>query len=461
MFRKLLPLLLVFILFSCKKKKEDTSHKTTWIGGQIVNPKLDYVIFTKGDHILDTVKLDSNNFFLYRTDKIKKGLYTLRHNETQVFFIEPGDSLLLHLNTMDFDESLAYSGRGSEQNNLLMYLFLTNESENRLLPKWYTLSPESFTKKIDSLKTIKVAEYDDFLKKNKVSTEFKKAAQASIDYDHYSKKELYTAANMSRRAQIGDKFYDYRKKIDFGNENFWFYYPYQRFLNRYFDNVIAENTKSRLDRTSFDFSLEKIKAIDSLMMQDSIKNSLIRFTALRCLYNTKNAENGEKFFDVFSTTNTNPKHIREINELLQSTLKMSPGNPLPNVLLIDMDNTVIKMSNVVEKPTVFYFWTSSYPEQAKTQHNRAAELKSKYPEYKFIGINTDSHFRKWRSAVNKLGYKPSKEYQLENVSEAEKILVLSWRSKAIIVDKDKTILDGNTNMFDNNFEMLLLGYLNR
>ncbi|HLW31386.1 MAG TPA: hypothetical protein VKX40_03920 [Aequorivita sp.] len=460
MFKKLLPLLLVFILFSCKKN-EDALHKTTWIGGQIVNPKLDYVIFSRGGDILDTVKLDSNSFFLYRTDKITKGLYTLRHNETQVFFIEPGDSLLLHLNTMDFDESLAYSGRGAEQNNLLMYLFLTNETENRLLPQWYTLSPDNFTKKIDSLKAIKVSEFDDFLKKNKVSSEFKKVAQASIDYDHYSKKELYTAANMSHRANIGDKFYDYRKKIDFGNNDYWYYYPYYRFLNRYFDNLIAENLKSSLARTSFDFSLKKIKAIDSLVKHDSIRNSLIRFTALRCLYNTKNAENGEQFFEAFSKVNNNSTHVREIEELVQTTLKMSPGNPLPNVLLINMDNTAINMPNVIDRPTVFYFWTTSFPEQVKTQHNRAAELKSKYPEYDFIGINTDSHFRKWRSTVIKLGYNPLKEFQLENMSEAEKILVLSWRSKAIIVDKDKTILDGNTNMFNANFEELLLGYLNR
>lgn len=460
MLKKLLPLLLVFVLFSCKKK-DDTSHKTTWIGGQIVNPKHDYVILTRGDDILDTVKLDSNNFFLYRTDNIKKGLYTLRHNETQVFFIEPGDSLLLHLNTMDFDESLAYSGRGAEQNNLLMDLFLSNESENRILPQWYTLSPEGFTKKIDSLKAITVSEYEDFLKKNKVSNEFKKVAQASIDYDYYSKKEMYTAANMSRRAEIGGKFYDYRKKIDFGNDDLWFYYPYYRFLNRYFDNIIAEKAKPRLERTSFDFSLKKLRVIDSLMKQDSLKNSLTRYTALRYLYNTKNAKNGEKFFDAFSKINTNPRFLREINELLQSTLKMAAGNPLPNVLLINMDNTAISMPNVVEKPTVFYFWTSSHPDQVKTLHNRAAELHSKYPEYDFIGINTDSHFRKWRTTVAKLGYNASKEYQLENFSEAEKTLVLSMRSKAIIVDKNKTILDGNTNMFNNNFEQLLLGYLNR
>src|SRR5690606_18314100 len=115
LFKKILLLLLVATLFSCKNKEENVV-KTTYIGGQIINPIVDYIIFFKGNDVLDTIKLDANNFFHFSTDKITAGLYTLRHNENQVFFIEPGDSLLVHINTIDFDESLAYSGKGGEQN---------------------------------------------------------------------------------------------------------------------------------------------------------------------------------------------------------------------------------------------------------------------------------------------------------------------------------------------------------
>ena len=135
LFKKILLLLLFTALLSCINKEEN-AVQTTWISGQIVNPTLDYVVFSKGNIILDTVKLDSNNFFLYKTDKIKSGLYSFKHNETQVFYIEPGDSILMHINTMDFDESLAYSGKGGEQNNLLMDLYLMNEIENQNLPNW-------------------------------------------------------------------------------------------------------------------------------------------------------------------------------------------------------------------------------------------------------------------------------------------------------------------------------------
>lgn len=458
--KKLLLILLLFIgLFSCKKK--DTDSQTTWIGGQIVNPKLDYVIFAQGEYILDTVKLDSNNFFLYHTDKMKDGLYILRHNETQVFYINPGDSIMLHVNTLDFDESLAYSGRGAEKNNLLMDLYLKKEVENKLLPSWYTLSPEEFTAKIDSIRSYKLNKYEDFIAKNKVDEGFKNAALTSINYDYYSKKELYGMANRLRADQLGDDFYSFRKDIDFEKEELRFYYPYYRFINRHFDNLLVSRNESGVDRFSYQFSLDKLKTIDSTIVNDSIKNSLMRFTALRYLFNANSGDEEKLFYKEFEKMNNNPKHLREIKELTDATIKMSKGSTIPNVPLINTDNTIIGLHNVIRKPSILYFWTVKSKNQARVIHNRIAELKSKYPEYSFIGINTDDHYRNWRNYAKSQGYDLANEYQLENALESEKTLVLNSMNKSIIIDKDKTILDGNTNIFNSNFEELLLGYLNR
>ncbi len=129
--------------------------------------------------------------------------------------------------------------------------------------------------------------------------------------------------------------------------------------------------------------------------------------------------------------------------------------------LLTMENTNVMLHDVIKRPTVLYFWSSESSEQGRVIHRRAAELKSKYPEYDFIGINSDSHFRKWRTKVEQEKYDPKMEYQLENPVTSEKVFVLGNISKVIIIDTDKTILDGNNNMFNPEFEQLLLGYLNR
>lgn len=462
LFKKILLLLFFASLLSCKNK-EGNIVQSTYISGQIVNPTLDYIIFSRGNEILDTVKLDANNFFHFKSDNIKPGLYNLKHGESQVFYIEPGDSLLLHVNTVDFDESLAYSGKGGEQNNLLMDLYLINEAENQGLQKWYALSSNEFDQKIDSLKAIKLEEYNHFIENNEVAEDFKKVALAGIDYDYYSKKEMYGAANRNNPEKFDKDYFDYRKKISFELDNLKFYYPYYRFMNRYFENMVCSEyaNKKPIDRNSFKYNYRKMELIDSIVKSDSLKNSLLRYNTYVYLLNAKDSEEEKKFFEAFSKMNTDKKQVEELRELVDATMKLTAGNTIPNVLLVNVDNVVKDLQSIINEPTVIFFWSAQSSTQYREIHNRAAELKSKYPEYDFIGINTDSHFKKWRETLQKTGYNPNSEFQLENLIDAEKKLVLSSMNKVIVLDKNAVILEGKTNMFNTNFEELLLGFLNR
>lgn len=437
--------------------------KTTYISGQIINPTCDYIIFSDENNVQDTVRLDSKNFFYYKSDKITPGLYRLKHNETQVFYIEPGDSLLLHLNTIDFDESLAYSGKGAEQNNLLMDLFLKNVTENQNLPKWYNLSFSDFESKIDSLKSIKISDYEEFIKNNKVAEDFKKVALASITYDYYSKKEMYAAANMRNANKIDPKFFDYRKKADFQRDELRFYYPYYRFINRYIDNMICSeyNDKATIERNSFKYNYRKIQLIDSIVKTDSLKNILLFYNASWYMHNAKNAEEEKRFYETFSKINSDKNQVEQLRQLLDITVKLASGSIIPDVAIVNTDNVVKDLKSIIKAPTVIYFWTARFNAQSKTLHSRAAELKSKYPEYNFIGINVDTHFKNWRDIVKRRNYNIDEEFQLDNIIDAQKNLLIKQVNKAIILDKNAVILDGKTNMFNMNFEELLLGYLNR
>ncbi len=458
----LLSILSVATLASCKNKKEET-EPITYIAGQIINPIQDYVVFSKGEAVLDTVKLDKNNFFRLRTNKIQKGLYFLKHGESQVFFIQPGDSLLIHLNTLDFDESLAYSGKGGEQNNLLMDLYLQNEIENKNLSNWYNLSSEQFEQKIDSLQAIKMGLFEEFLQQNEVDENFKRVALANINYDYFSKKEMFAAANRNYPEKFVPSFFDYRKEIDFGQNELRFYYPYYRFLNRYFENMVCAQygENKAIDRNSYKYNHRKIELIDSMVTADSLKNSLLRYSAMWYLLNAKDEAEERKFFETYAKMNTDQKNLEEVRKIFDASVKLTSGNKIPDVLLVNTDNTMKNLQEVIKGFTVIYFWNNHSAALHQNLHNRAAELKSKFPEYDFIAINTDAHFKKWRKAVKDAGYNPESEYQLENLADAEKKFVLNSMNKVIIVGKDGIILEGKTNMFNSNFEELLLGFLNR
>jgi hypothetical protein len=387
------------------------------------------------------------------------------HKEFQVFYIKPLDSLMLRVNTLDFDESLSFTGDGSERNNFLMDMFLHNEAEIDLMPKLYKRSPLEFEKALDSLKIIRTKFYNEFAIKEDPDEAFKEVAQASIDYDYYSKKEIYITANRRKKGtgryfEIPDSFYNYRENIDFGSEILRSYFPYYRFLFRYFDNIVVDEN-FKYNKNSYEHNYNKIKIIEEKITNDSLKNSMVKNIASRYMLNCNEKENHKKMLKLFLETNTNQQHKNDIIEIAKASMKLTPGHKISNLLLITPDNTLKDLQSIIYKPTVFYFWSPKSANHYRSIHKKATELNSKYPEYDFIGINTDSNFANWSAIINKKGYNKAKEFQFNNLSKAEKELVIYSVNKAIIVDSNGVIINGSANLFNPNIEDILLGYLNK
>ncbi|MDX1463594.1 MAG: hypothetical protein R3359_11095 [Marinirhabdus sp.] len=466
MVKNLFCVFVCLLLLSCSNSNTD-EDSTTVIGGEIVNPKTNNVVLFKDDAVIDTIPLSEDNTFFYTLDNPKAGLYSFQHSEFQMFYLEPGDSLMLRLNTLDFDESLQYSGEGAKENNFLMDLFLQNENDAKALVNYYMLPPAEFQAKLDSIEKVNNKKYKAFLKKNDFSEGFKNVAQSNLDYYGYTKKEMYTSVfnkNEERVAQgnFPKDFYDYRDDIDFGNSKLRTYYPYYRFLDVYFDNVAYPLYKDELDpnRRSFIHNYNKIKLIDSLITNDSLKEKLIVRNMRRYLLHAKDPEKEKEMLAFFKTYVDDPKTINTMEQLASATMKLTPGQKIPNVVLVNTDNTANNLLSLLKKPTVLYFWSIESVKHFKEIHAKAAELASKYPEYQFIGINTDTHYKKWKKAVQASGYNESNEYQFEDIENAEHDLVLTSHNKAMVVSAEGTIWESNTNLFNPKIEQQLLGFLN-
>ena len=66
-------------MLSCQSKQHQDPCGSAWIGGQIVNPKHDYVIISHNRNTIDTVYLDERNSFTYKIAPVDPGLYFFRH----------------------------------------------------------------------------------------------------------------------------------------------------------------------------------------------------------------------------------------------------------------------------------------------------------------------------------------------------------------------------------------------
>ena len=97
------------VLTACKSVVEE---EYTYFGGKIINPKSDYVTLHSQDHLIDSFPLNKQGKFLGKITDLNEGLYYFVHgNENQHVYLEPKDSLMLRLNTWDFDESIVFTGK--------------------------------------------------------------------------------------------------------------------------------------------------------------------------------------------------------------------------------------------------------------------------------------------------------------------------------------------------------------
>lgn len=475
--------ILIFILFialsfnSCKKEVTIDEGDYAFLGGEIINPIDNKVILSKSNIVIDTILLDRENRFLYKIKDLESGLYAFKLQayhavEFQLALLEPSDSIMLRLNTMDFDESLVYTGRGAKKNNYLINMFLKNEEDNKKVLKYSQLKPKIFESHLDSLSSIRHINLQEFIVKYNPSNLFKEISQGNIDYNYYISKEIYPfvyyGANEIRNlASLPEDFYGYRNDINYNNETLKDYFTYYSFLRYHFRNLaLSEHLKnskdSTFDRGSVNYNLKRLELIDSLVQVEDIKNPLLSMSTMSFINNSKDLDGFDELLEFYNEKCTNDSDRNHIKKLVSSLKQLKSGNKIPNVTLLNYKNEDVELHTLINKPTVIHFWSRDHKSHFKESHNKVKELKNKYPEISFISINVDKpNIKSNYKILAQYNCTTIGEYQLKDPKEAKRALAINPIIKVMVIDKKGKITEGHTNMFSIHFEEQLLVLLNK
>ena len=386
--------------------------------------------------------------------------------------LEPNDSIMFRLNTVEFDESLVFTGAGAKKNNYLINMFLENEIQDEKVLQISQLSPTEFEHKLDSLKVLKNRKLKEFNTRYTTSPLFQEVAQANIDYNYYLSKEVYPFAfygnnELKNLAALPSNFYEYRKQIDYNSETLKDYFPYYSFLRYHFSNLaLSEHFKqtndSTFNRKSLGYNLEKLSLIDSLVKHDSIKNSLLSMTTISFINSSYNSNDFDSLLNSYFSKSSNKKQQIYITKLANSLKQLKPGSDIPNIKLVNYQNNEFELQSIIKKPTVIYFWSTAYRSHFKDSHKKVIDYNTKYPELDFIAINVSNDNAKLCLSTLRLNKFPIEhEYQLVNPKDAKHVLAINPINKVIIIDNKGKIVNPHTNMFSMHFEEQLLGLLNR
>jgi len=440
--------------------KGEKSSPNVFFAGEIVNPSSEYVLLYKGDTVIDSAKLDEQNRFAFTIDSLSDGLYHFEHDpEVQYVYLEQGDSLMIRLNTIAFDESLIFSGKGEEINNFLLELFLASEEELAIINSFYRLKPGEFTKKIDSLKNLKLDILASLKKDGKFSAKEEKVANASIIYNYNTYKEGYSFKHKRLTGEnimvkLPEDFYDYRKELTFNDKDLTYLRPYYNFVRNHVGNlsyITCSNNceiKNDIVRNQLHFNKHQLNVIDSLVEEKELKDNLFRRVAFDYLLKVHDTEkNNEEFLANFHRHSTNNRHMKEIDALYEGIKSIQPNKKIPAVQVFDSNGSKISLQEIAKaNKTVFYFWSGTNRMHFENIKRRIAKLTLEKPEYSYVGINIKTEEGQWKALLENSGLNLKNQYRADNFKELEKSLIVYPLNQCIIVE-DELIVDAFANVY--------------
>lgn len=452
-----LSLLCITTFTSCERVFEEDNY-VAYFGGEIINPQGREILFLKNGKVIDTIYLDEKNRFLHKFDSLAPGLYTFQHlPEYQYIFFDKNDSLMIRLNSHDFDNSLAFCGRGDEKNNFLIDQFLKNETELSNLYELFESNPSSFSKTIDSLHKIRTADYLKRRAEIGWSEGFDSIAKAGVDYTYYYKKELYPMAHQYKTdVKVYDSlpktFYNYRKSVDFGNPNFTNFTPFVNYVTSLLNNKAFVKSNYEFDEFSLEDNIYKLNVADSLIQNQSIKNVVLYNIAYRYLLKGERFFNNQEFINRYMALSTDNEQKAEFKTIYEAVQNLKVGNNLPNVGLVDKNLKPVAVNTLTEgKETVIFFWTTHAESHIQSVHKKVAMYKEKYPNVNFVGININDSDENWQKALKENNLNHFTELKSTKFQDIKENWVITRVHRSMILNADGTIKNAFTNVFDVNF----------
>jgi peroxiredoxin len=454
-----LPLfvLLIACFTSCKKEFEADDY-AAYFGGEVQNPKANYVVFMKDNEVIDTIYLDKNNRFLHKFDSLAPGLYTFKHDpEYQYVYFDKNDSLMVRLNAIDFDNSIVFCGRGDEKNNFLMEMYLKNEEDKATMYTVFDRNVGSFLKNIDSSFAIRKSFYLKRRAEIGWDATFDSLAKASLDFHHMTKKEIYPYAHQFRtgvniRKALPSNYYEHRKTVNYESNELINYSPFIKYVSMLLNNMAYEKNKGILVENSIENNIAKLNLTQQLIKNEKTRNVVLNNVALMYLLEDQNMYNNTKFIERYLELSTDRALEKEIRTIYTAVQNLKVGNNLPKIDLVNAKNEKVNLPSLITKPTVLYFWTTHAESHMAIAHQKINVLQKQHPNYNFIAINIDDTQPNWNDALKKYQLNNHFELHATDFEAIRNKWVITKIHRIIILNADGTIKNGFANLFDVNFE---------
>ena len=439
--KKIWLLIAVIAIVSCKN---DTEIATTIVSGKITNNRGSEITFKKPNNkeFIDIIKVAIDGSFL-DTLLIESGSYTFQYGRNRAeIFVEAGNNLTINFDARDFENTLTFSGEGSE---ISTYLFEKQKQLKKLMGEdnsIYILDEAAYVSKLKEIKST----LEELISSSKgIPNDFKEKEKRNLNYaylvrlNNYQMFHSHYANNPGFKASDG--FLKGLDDISYDNEEDFIYSAdYRTLATSYYRKKAGELAR----KEKIDTDIAFIKVVGALQ-KNTMKNELIYE---RVKYAFNNSEDLEGLYNQFMATSTNETHKKEITESYNQFKLVVKGQPSPKFK--DYENYAGGKTSMDDLKGNYVFinvwatWSSPNPREM----NFLKELETAYKgkNIKFVSISVDraADHDKWKSVVgeNKFGgVQLFADKDLES-SFAQEYLIKTT-PRYILIDPNGNIVNAN------------------
>ncbi len=309
---------ILLVAFAACKNSEPVNY--TLFKGTIQNPSSERVMIIDGtNNLVKEMKVSEAGVF---ADTIfnANGYYTFNDGkEVATIYLQDGYDIDLSLNTKEFDESIKFSGKGSETNNYLAQKLLTREKMGSMADL-YSLEEAAYLSKMNEFKgslekSLETAEAD-FAEKEKLN----------IKYEHLGHLSQYQSAHRyfakKQDFEVSESFPDPFEGIDLNNEE---HYKEFNAFKRLVGSNFAKSAREKAAKDSISYEKASIAYLKELK-SEVIKNDILLGLADQVSIMNPNSEELYKAIMEISTDEDLKARLTTQYELI---LKLAKGKDSP------------------------------------------------------------------------------------------------------------------------------------
>lgn len=447
--KKLLLIILSgILLFSCKNEKVLKNYAV--FNGTISGSDSKMVYFRSesfDDQFNDSASIDENGFFSIKVDlKAPKYISFKIGDQYSNLYLSPGDSISAKVIADNFDETLKYSGTGSEYNNYLADLLLI-ESKFPSPYDFLSLQPEDFIKKTDSLEKILMENLNktftgesEFKKLEKNRIICKKANLRLIYPQYYS---YYN--NNQDLSNIPESFYEFEKQLDINDSTLYTEPEMAKYVKSYISNKSEElfaTIDTNLDE-SVRYAIAALNVVEQKLTNIKLRNYFSNiFTKEHVKYN--GIKDIEPLISKFKSICKNENYINSVNDDIKKWEALKPGNVAPNFSFPDIKGKMISLSDFKGKYVYIDVW-ATWCGPCKAEAPRFEELKKNFKgkNIVFMSVSVDDTKEPWEKMVTEKQLSDIQVFASGWSSSITKDYLINSIPRFLLIDREGKILDSN------------------